>query len=305
MKRLIALLLALAMVCVLFTACSDADQSSEPTESMSESDAEPTRPNDGLFRVGDSFPILDNTVRCTFLSSGEYTSYPAYASPEAGKRIIFVELLLENITQGNGVYAVLPSNSFACYADGAAAELYEGADSSYGGQLLPGYVAKACFFYQVPENADQIRIEYQQPADTDAPVLLYEGTKHADTVPAPAFPSAGAVAMNQSVTVDDAELALTDIQPVEDEDMDVPDGCRLTAFTFTVRNLASSESTFYATRFAVYADGVAIMGSDYAFLTLNPGESGQITFTSPIPDHAMVELAYFDPFNDYAVFRAQ
>ena len=107
--------------------------------------------------VGDI--VQTNNVKITYKSAQDYTQYGSYTAPQAGNKVIRVEFEFENISKSD-VYL----DGFECYADQEKCEEYFYAED-YKNSLLEslsiGKKTKAVLYYEVPENAKKIVLEYE------------------------------------------------------------------------------------------------------------------------------------------------
>ena len=116
--------------------------------------------------VGDV--VQTNNVKITYKSAQDYTQYNSYTAPKAGNKIIRVEFEFENISNSD-VYL----EGFECYADQEKCEEYfyaEDYKNSLLESLSTGKKTKAVLYYEVPENAEKIVLEYETDYWTDKKV---------------------------------------------------------------------------------------------------------------------------------------
>lgn len=114
------------------------------------------------FNVGDT--VNDSMLAITYVSAEEWKGYDQYfGSPADGNKII--RLKFDFINNGDVDAFISP---FYCYADNQAAKDYYGGDETLStftlsaGRTTSGYV-----YFEVPENAKEIEVEYEVNAWTD------------------------------------------------------------------------------------------------------------------------------------------
>lgn len=307
MKKLIALILALTLLCVLFSACSETIEETEAPTATESTATEPTQPSDGFLRVGDSFTDDAQATRFTFLASGDYTGYADYLAPNEGNKVIFVDFLIENISENTVLHGALPGFNMTCYADDQEMALYYYGDFFYGGELIPGRAAKAHFFYEVPKAAKEIQLEYIEDyfnPSADPVKLLVEGVQDSGIVPK-CLEAAEAKHLGEMADVDGVELTLISVEETTDESTIIPEGCHMVAVTFSANNIGSDAMSIGGSNFAAYADGFLLDSENYTGIALHPNKPDTLTLNYVIPKAAAVEVAYFDIYDCYATFRIQ
>jgi len=113
------------------------------------------------FIVGDT--VNDGNLAITYVSAEEWKGYDQYFGPEDGNKII--RLKFDFVNNGD-VDAFI--SSFYCYADNQSAKDYYYGDETLStftlsaGRTTSGYV-----YFEVPENAEEIEVEYEVNAWTD------------------------------------------------------------------------------------------------------------------------------------------
>ncbi|MBQ7961667.1 MAG: DUF4352 domain-containing protein [Clostridia bacterium] len=118
------------------------------------------------FAVGES--VADGNLKITYVSAEEWNDYSSYLSPKDGNKII--RLKFDFVNEGD-VDAYL--NSFYCYADNQSAERYYGGDDEISvftlsaGRTTSGYI-----YFEVPENAENIEVEYEVNMWTDKKAIF-------------------------------------------------------------------------------------------------------------------------------------
>ncbi len=135
------------------TAESQADASEEAT-SQEESTPEETN---NVFHVGDVIDTGKATV--TLKSVDDYTSDNEFMQPKDGEKIIGAYFIIENTGDSD---LITSSYDFKCYADNSVVK-----ESFYGDNILssdsisPGRKNEGYIWFEIPENAEKIEIEYE------------------------------------------------------------------------------------------------------------------------------------------------
>lgn len=97
-------------------------------------------------------------LNVSYLECGEFTNYSEFFPPKDGNKIIFAAFEFENVSDSDKT--VLAYN-FSCYADGYSCEAYFAADDAgFSETLSSGRKIKGNVYFEVPENAKEIDIEY-------------------------------------------------------------------------------------------------------------------------------------------------
>lgn len=102
--------------------------------------------------------VSTSNMKITYMSIGDYTQYNSYSAPKSGNKIIRAEFSFENISNSD-IYL----DNIDCYADGEKCEAYYSAEdykSPTLESLSSGKKVKAIVYYEVPENAESVILEY-------------------------------------------------------------------------------------------------------------------------------------------------
>lgn len=136
-------------------------ESSSQSQDVSTTKASETTTEKTTFSVGDT--VNDNNLAITYVSAEEWKGYDQYFGPEDGNKIIRLKFDFAN----NGDVDAFIS-SFYCYADNQAAKDYYGGDESLSTYTLSaGRTTSGYIYFEVPENAEEIEVEYEVNAWTD------------------------------------------------------------------------------------------------------------------------------------------
>lgn len=121
------------------------------------------------YNVGDVYE--DSTVAIKYLSLDDnFKGYNQYATIKSGCKIIKAEFEFENVGSTD---FLATAYDFNCYADGYDCENFWSAeDSGFTSTLSSGKKTKGNVYFQVPENATQITLEYETNVWTSKKVVF-------------------------------------------------------------------------------------------------------------------------------------
>lgn len=135
-------------------ASKTADTSANKADTES---SEEEKPVDNQFAVGDIVETPD--FKISYISASEYTSTNEFIQPKEGNVFYRMEFEFENISNTDQTISSLMS--WGCYADGYAAEQSYVGDDQIDVTLSPGKKAKGAVYYEVPQDAKEITLEYE------------------------------------------------------------------------------------------------------------------------------------------------
>ena len=250
-----------------------------------------------IYRVGDS--LEDGDLEITYMASGDYVEESEYQQPAAGYKYIYLQFAFRNI----GMKRDCPISLFAfsCFADSFAAQAYYGGQEDLPPSLPAGRYAIGNLCFCVPEDAQQIEVEYQPDQLTkDRVRFAFEGEKNAGIVPAPDVkPSENAFKVG-----DTASSALQQISYLscekddrDNENVHPEEGCTYYTLTFEFENLQAGDRQISVHDFSCYADGKScsrtLFRDDYLSADVPGGRKAKGTVTFEVPDDAQtVEVEY-------------
>lgn len=133
------------------------ENADESVEMEANAGAEETEEPSNEFHVGDIVETSD--AKIAFLSADVYQSDNEFIQPEDGNVFYRFEFEFENI--GNSDLAISSMISWNCYADGYAAKQSWIGEDSLDATISPGRKAKGAIYYEIPENAESIDVEYE------------------------------------------------------------------------------------------------------------------------------------------------
>lgn len=129
---------------------SQENTSSQETKSDNES-------ADNVFNVGDVAET--ENLKITYISSGEYTSDNQFMQPKDGFKYWEFEFKLENTSDSDQTISTMVN--WECYADNSKCDQeWIGDNSGLDGTISPGRETQGTIYFQVPENATDIELEY-------------------------------------------------------------------------------------------------------------------------------------------------
>lgn len=118
---------------------------------------ETTKASDNRYYAGDT--IDANKLKITFTSADVWYGYNQYLGPEAGNKIVRIKL---DVTNDKTTDAYISMFEFSCYADNQVASEYIYGDESFSTVTLsPGRSASGYIYFEVPEDAESIEVEYE------------------------------------------------------------------------------------------------------------------------------------------------
>lgn len=131
--------------------------SSEATAEQNSTENQASVSENTSAKVGEE--ITTKNLKIAFTSASDYTGYSQYSKPKDGNKVIKAEIAFENISSSD-----VSLNNIECYADGEKCEaFYSGEDykSPALESISSGKKFKSIVYYEVPENAESIILEYE------------------------------------------------------------------------------------------------------------------------------------------------
>jgi hypothetical protein len=121
------------------------------------------------YSVGETADI--NGLKLTVVSFSDYVSDDEYCQPETGKKFVRVEIEAKNDGENN---EYVSSFDFDCYANNASvSEGYTNAkDQLVGANLSDGKTVSGAIYYEIPEDATNIQLEYAYGISTNEKVVF-------------------------------------------------------------------------------------------------------------------------------------
>lgn len=240
------------------------------------------------YHVGDV--LQDGDMEIVYVASGEYQEDNEFLKPEAGKKCIFIKLAFEN--QGTSDHGV-SSFSFECYADGYNVDTHY-TDNDLSATLSPGRTTEGILAFEVPEDAQDIEIEYETNFISGKKIkFIYDGEKDSGYV-REANTGASENAFAVGDIVESKNLNITYKACEKDtgysQFSEPAEGMHYVTLTFEFENKGDSDEFVSFMDFDCYADGTncdqAYFREDSLSATLSAGRKGQGTVTFMVPDDA-------------------
>lgn len=127
-----------------------------------------SKEEDNIYNVGDI--INANGLKITYVSAENYTEENMFMQPEDGNKYIRIKISAENTSSVDRYISYL---DFTCYCDGAKAEnFYTGDKILTGGTLSSGRKTDGYVYFEIPENAKEVEVEYETSFWTDKKAIL-------------------------------------------------------------------------------------------------------------------------------------
>lgn len=110
------------------------------------------------YNIGEIYE--DKNIAIKYVAVDEnFTGYSQYADVKNGYKIIKAEFEAENVGSSDELFSAY---DFDCYADGYDCESFWSVENSgFSSTLSTGKKAKGSVYYQVPENSNEIKLEYK------------------------------------------------------------------------------------------------------------------------------------------------
>ncbi len=126
-----------------------------------------TNSSENAFHVGDI--IETEKLRITYNKADEYKSDNMFLQPEEGKKYVYIELEIENLSDSDQYISYF---SFECYADGVACDGFYGMEDALSATLSAGRKAKGTVAFEVPMDAQIVEFEFEDNFWTDRKIIF-------------------------------------------------------------------------------------------------------------------------------------
>ncbi len=254
-----------------------------------------------VYHVGDI--LKDGDLEIVYMSSGEYTEANEFMQPAEGNKYIYVQFAFENISASHD--ASVSAYSFECYADGYNADMYYGAEDTLSSTLSAGRSTSGYLYFEVPEEAQEIEIEYETNVFTEEKItFVYEGNMDSGyEVETNAAATEGAFSVGDMA--ESKQLKISYLSCFADDSYGMfsepKEGYHYVTCEFEFENISDSDQHVSSFEFDCFADGIACEDAyfrdDALSATLSAGRKGKGTVTFEIPDNAQtVEVEYLSNF---------
>ncbi len=156
-KWVIVGILAIFLLVGAFGEDTGVSSDSNPKEiSEVEDDVNNGEEIDNIFEVGDI--VETSNLRISYLSAEVYDLDNALIQPKNGNIFYRMEFEFENIGESDELAS---SWDFECYADGYSMEQTYYGDDDLQATISSGKKAKGAVYFEIPENAKEIILEYK------------------------------------------------------------------------------------------------------------------------------------------------
>ena len=253
------------------------------------------------FYVGDI--VQDGDKQIVYMASGEYESDNEFIQPADGNKFIFLQFAVINTS--NKSDSGISFYDFNCYADGYEAEMHYDNDDDLSATLSAGRATSGYVYFEVPENAENIEVEYEVNIWTDEKIkFIYEGDKDSGYVlPKNEEASEDAYEVGNVIETKSLRITYLSCEDYESDNMFVTprDGYHFVCAIFEFENISNSDEHVSSMSFDCFADGISCNQSyvkdDDLSATLSSGRKVKGSVVFEIPDKAnTVEIEYLDNF---------
>ena len=111
------------------------------------------------YSIGQTHKGEDVNVRYISVNK-DFKDYSEYSTVEEGYKVIKADFEFENVSS---ITQYISSYKFECYADGVECDdFWIGTNSSFSSSLPAGEKVKGSVYYEVPNNAEEITLEYTE-----------------------------------------------------------------------------------------------------------------------------------------------
>lgn len=223
-----------------------------------------------------------------------------------------MQFAFENISKSADTSVSL--YSFTCYADGYAADMYYGGEDSLSATLSAGRGTTGYIYFEVPETAEKIEVEYETNVFTEKKIkFIFEGEKDSGYVQElNAVPTDGAYNVGDVAESSRLKIAYLSCGEYESDNMFIvpANGYHFITCEFEFENVGTADEYISSFNFDCYADGSNCKASYYRnddlSATLSAGRKVKGTVTFEVPtDAQVVEVEYLSNYwtSNRVVFR--
>lgn len=275
---------------------SAAEENTAETAAVSEETT--AAPIQTTYKVGDI--LMDGDTEIVYAASGTYKEDNEFSQPAEGNKYIYLKLAFINHAEHD---TSISFYSFECYADGYSAEMYYRGEDDLSATLSAGRAAEGYLYFEVPEDAQDIEVEYESNIFTNEKIhFVFEGDKDSGYVlEKNTGRTEGALAAGDTYEDDNLRINFLSAEVYKsDNDFIQPrDGYQFISVELEFENLSDSDQSVSTYAFDCYADGISCVQSflrdDDLSATLSAGRKTRGTVTFEVPDNAeVVEAEYND-----------
>ena len=277
----------------------DQTTNSEVTQSDTSGSVQSTsEPAKTAYYVGDI--LVDGGMKIVYAASGTYNEDNSFMQPKDGMKYIYLKFAFINESNSDKSISFY---SFDAYADGYACEMYYGGSDDLSASLSSGRQTLGYIYFEVPEDAQDIEIEYEPNMFTDRKIyFVYEGDVDSGFELEPITTRAeNAYSVGDIVETKNIRITYLSCTEYQSDNMFVQskDGYRYYSVELEFENIGSSDQSVSSFSFDCYADGVdcsqTFIRDDNLSATLSAGRKTKGTVTFEVPDKAeVVEVEYND-----------
>jgi len=131
-------------------------EETEPIEDKKEEKPEEPKVSKNSYSVGETWE--NKYVLVSYDDCGEFVSDNQFLQPDAGNKYIYAKFTFENVGKSDTTVGYW---DFDCYADGYACDgAYLEGGGAFSQSLSVGRKITGTIYYEVPENANSIELEY-------------------------------------------------------------------------------------------------------------------------------------------------
>lgn len=261
---------------------------SSPNTQMSENKTE--------YKVGDI--LQDGDMKIVYVASGNYISDNQFLQPVEGNKYIFLKFAFENTGKTDNSISFY---NFECYADGYSTERYYDGNNDLSATLSAGRSTEGYLYFEVPENAKNIEIEYTPNFfSSDKIKFIYEG--EADSgyeLFKTNTTSEGAHKVGDVIEVDGLTIQYLACNEYKSSNQFIQprDGYHFVQIELEFENTSSSDESISSFSFNCYADGItcnqSFIDENDLSATISPGRKTKGSVTFEVPNDAnIVEVEF-------------
>ena len=253
------------------------------------------------YHVGDA--VQAGNLKIVYMASGTYQEDNEFLQPEEGNKYVFLKFAFENTsTTSDCSVSVF---SFDCFADGYAAQAYYGGEDGLSATLSAGRTTTGAIYFEVPNDAQTIEVEYEENVLTDKKILFaFDGEQDSGYVPElNTQVSDEAYHVGQTVDGKTLKISYLSCQEYTSDNMFVQpkDGYHYVSCEFEFENVGSSDEFVSSLDFDCYADGAACeavyLADNDLSATISSGRKAKGSVTFEVPKTAqVVEVEYLSNY---------
>lgn len=170
------LIIVIIIIAIAYSSSTNNNSDTSKTTLTSSSVSNPDNTSDTnssntktSYNVGEVYEDKNIAIKYVSLDNN-FREYSEYATVKDGCKVIKAEFEFENLGSSD---FLATSFNFDCYADGYDCEKFISIDdATFSSNLSTGKKAKGAVYYQVPENAENITLEYETSLWTNNKVVF-------------------------------------------------------------------------------------------------------------------------------------